>query len=197
MNVCHGFNPVLHSALLHLLTVTVWGWEIGTGYGFGDTPTSSPNASDSFRKAIKNTVSYESVPFQIGSQSFSFQVNWTQLGISGADVNVKDPMSVYYQYALAWKGGEELNATLRAAEDLNDTEQPRLCVILPLGLFKASVTNGYDKESPGNCEPALGRRCLEAITKMRSSGGSDCRPLWLPDECLNKFPSGGMASACT
>ena len=189
-------HPSASSSLL-LLAPAVSAWQLYTGLGFGDSP--SLTNSTLFESAIRTANTSASAPFQLGTQTLNFQVNITDLDVAGADVPQPDPTAVFTLYSLTWSGGEDLNATVAAAEGLaaDDETEPRLCATIPGGLFTTSVTNGYDFDAPGDCTGPLGRKCVDAITSAGFGGAiGRCSTAEIPEECSSKFSAGGFGTAC-
>lgn len=161
-------------------------------FGFGDAP---PGANASLVHQVSEyTPGFRTVPVQLGDRQFHFQANFS---VWKAPWLSNDAWMVYTAYSLHWDGGEDLNATLSAAQGLNDGQQPRLCATHPMGLFSAKVTNGYDLDDNGDCSGALGDKCVDAITNMGYGGYWDgCDGVPIPEECEGKFPLQGQTYAC-
>ncbi|THV83052.1 hypothetical protein D6D29_04184, partial [Aureobasidium pullulans] len=102
-------------------------------YGIGTWNTSYAISADSHPNATK------SVPFNIGAQNYTLQVNVAELEPTDPDTNgTTNPSVAASFYNLLWSGTSTLNETLQNTWGL---EKNDLCLVLPLGLFTSKATN--------------------------------------------------------
>ena len=146
--------------------------------------------------ANQNPNSTKSVPFQIGTQNYTFQVNVAEFTPTGAQANrIQNPRQAASFYNLLWSGDETLNETLRNAVTPGaGVITPQLCVTIPTGTNPRSTTNNYREEDNGDCSHAFGKQCMDDLKKVGSSEISSCGGSWMPDSCRSKLGSGGLAS---
>ncbi|THW14179.1 hypothetical protein D6D02_01774 [Aureobasidium pullulans] len=103
-------------------------------YGIGTWNTSYAIFANSHPNATK------SVPFNIGAQNYTLQVNVAELEPTDPDTNgTTNPSVAASFYNLLWSGTSTLNETLQNTWGL---EKNDLCLVLPLGLFTSKATNG-------------------------------------------------------
>ncbi|TIA31281.1 hypothetical protein D6C78_09041 [Aureobasidium pullulans] len=104
-------------------------------YGIGIWNTSYAISANSHPNATK------SVPFNIGAQNYTLQVNIAEIFPSNLDSNasIQNPSVAASFYNLLWSGTSTLNETLQNTWGL---EKNDLCLVLPLGLFTSKATNG-------------------------------------------------------
>lgn len=146
--------------------------------------------------ANQNPNNTKSVPFQIGTQNYTFQVNVAEFTPTGAQANrTQNPRQAASFYNLLWSGDETLNETLRNAVTSDaGVSTPQLCVTIPMGTAPRSATNNYREEDNGDCSHALGKQCLAALKNIGPTIISQCNGLWMPDSCSSKLGSGGLGS---
>ncbi|THY49825.1 hypothetical protein D6C98_06236 [Aureobasidium pullulans] len=103
-------------------------------YGIGTWNTSYAIFANSHPNATK------SVPFNIGAQNYTLQVNVAELEPTDPDTNgTTNPSVAASFYNLLWSGTSTLNETLQNTWGM---EKNDLCLVLPLGLFTSKATNG-------------------------------------------------------
>lgn len=146
--------------------------------------------------ANRNPNNTKSVPLQIGTQNYTFQVNVAEFTPTGAQANrTQNPRQAASFYNLLWSGDETLNETLsNAVTPGMGVSTPQLCVTIPMGTNPRSTTNNYREEDNGDCSHALGKQCMDDLKKVGPSEIIPCNPLWLPKSCGSKLGSGGLAS---
>jgi hypothetical protein len=146
--------------------------------------------------ANQNPNNTKSVPFQIGTQNYTFQVNVAELTPTGAQANrTQNPRQAASFYNLIWSGDETLNETLEnAVTSGTQGGTPQLCVTIPMGTMPRSTTNNYREQDNGDCSHAFGKQCMDDLKKVSASEISQCNALWMPKSCTSKFGSGGLAS---
>lgn len=147
-------------------------------------------------EANQNPNNTKSVPFQIGTQNYTFQVNVAEFTPTGAQANrTQNPRQAASFYNLIWSGGETLNETLQDAV-ISGTQGSRaeLCVTIHMGTMARSITNNYREEDNGDCSHAFGKQCMDDLKKVGYSEISQCNALWMPKSCTSKFGSGGFGS---
>ena len=156
-------------------------------YGMGIWNTSYAISANSHPNATK------SVPFNIGTQNYTLQVNVAELEPTDPDTNgTTNPRVAASFYNILWSGTSTLNETLQNTWGL---EKNDLCLVLPLGLFTSKATNGYKETDQGDCSNALGSKCMKDLAEVKSqvlSGG--CTGRWMPKSCASRFGDGGVGS---
>lgn len=147
--------------------------------------------------ANQNPNNTKSVPFQIGTQNYTFQVNVAEYTPTGAQANrTPNPRQAASFYNLLWSGDETLNETLRNAVTSGaGVSTPQLCVTIPMGTAPRSTTNNYREEDNGDCSHALGKECMDALKNIDPTIISQCNGFWMPKSCSSKLGSGGLGSA--
>ncbi|KAH0285704.1 hypothetical protein M436DRAFT_35290 [Aureobasidium namibiae CBS 147.97] len=142
--------------------------------------------------ANQNPNNTKSVPFQIGTQNYTFQVNVAEFIPTGSQANrTQDPRQAASFYNLLWSGEETLNETLRNAVTPDaGVITPQLCVTIPMGTAPRSATNNYREEDNGDCLHALGKQCMAALKNIGPTIISQCNGLWMPESCSSKLGSG-------
>ncbi|KAI4842699.1 hypothetical protein E4T44_02596 [Aureobasidium sp. EXF-8845] len=134
-----------------------------------------------------------SVPLQIGTQNFTFQVNVAEFTPTGIVANrTQNPRQAASFYNLIWPGGESLNETLKNAFN-SETTLP-LCVTVHTGTAARAITNNYREEDNGDCSRLFGKQCMDDIKSVGFSERDRCNAMWMPKSCNSKFGSGGFAS---
>ncbi|KAI4759037.1 hypothetical protein E4T52_08784 [Aureobasidium sp. EXF-3400] len=147
-------------------------------------------------EANQNPNNTKSVPFQINTQNYTFQVNVAEFTPTGVQANrTQNPRQAASFYNLIWSGDETLNETLQDAV-ISGTQgsRPELCVTIHTGTMARSITNNYREEDNGDCSHAFGKQCMDDIKKVGYSQISQCNGLWMPKSCTSKFGSGGIGS---
>jgi hypothetical protein len=135
----------------------------------------------------------QSVPLQIGTQNFTFQVNVAEFTPTGIVANrTQNPRQAASFYNLIWPGGESLNETLKSAFN-SETTLP-LCVTVHTGTAARAITNNYGEEDNGDCSRLFGKQCMDDLKSVGSSEINTCNAAWMPKSCNSKFGSGGFAS---
>ncbi|THY19992.1 hypothetical protein D6D01_06943 [Aureobasidium pullulans] len=157
-------------------------------YGIGIWNTSYAISANSHPNATK------SVPFNIGAQNYTFQVNVAELFPSNLDTNtsIQNPSVAASFYNVLWSGTSTLNETLQNTWRL---EKNDLCLVLPLGPLTSKATNGYKESDQGDCSNALGSECMKDLAEVKSqvlAGG--CTERWMPKSCASSFGDGGVGS---
>lgn len=181
------------SKLLMLLSTlaftSVQAWDGGV-YGLGYW-----NETYAF-EANENPNNTKSVPFQIGTQNYTFQVNVAELTPTGAQANrAQDPRQAASFYNIIWSGDERLNETLKNAVSSGTGEgTPQLCVTVHTGTMARSITNDYREEDNGDCSHAFGKQCMDDLKNIGFSETSRCSASWMPKSCTSKFGDGSFAS---
>lgn len=172
------------------LVPAVAGFRSAKIWSIGDYPLAINETS--FRDAIQSSNASRSVPFQLGQQTFQLRASVATVQNPSDEPSDEDLAAIFTQYTLSWEGDSGLNATVAAAENLTDDQQPRLCATIPAWLFSASVTNGYDFDQPGSCAGALGSKCADAMSSWGFGGYiPDCSTTYnIPEECDGIFPGG-------
>lgn len=146
--------------------------------------------------ANQNPNNTKSVPCQIGTRNYTFQVNVAEFTPTGTQANrTQNPRQAASFYNLLWSGDETLNETLRdAVTPSAGVSTPQLCVTIPMGTNPRSTTNNYREEDNGDCSHAFGKQCMDDLKKVGSSEISSCNGLWMPKSCSSKLGSGGLGS---
>ena len=156
-------------------------------YGIGTWNTSYAIFANSHPNATK------SVPFNIGAQNYTLQVNVAELEPTDPDTNgTTNPSVAASFYNLLWSGTSTLNETLQNTWGL---EKNDLCLVLPLGLFTSKATNGYKETDQGDCSNALGSKCMKDLAGIKSQILAEgCTGRWMPESCASRFGDGGVGS---
>jgi hypothetical protein len=176
-----------HTLLLVPSFAVAYASEISSGSVFGssnDTALMNANQHPNISK---------SVPFQMGSQNFTFRVNVAEF-TPDWNTTVQNPRVATSFYAIEWSGDTNLNDTMAAVESLSADQYPRICAKLPLDLLSASTTNGYNNKDDGDCTGALGKDCVNDLKQTSYDLGVSCSPT-IPESCDSKLASGGIGSA--
>jgi len=135
----------------------------------------------------------QSVPLQIGTQNFTFQVNVAEFTPTGIVANrTQNPRQAASFYNLIWPGGESLNETLKNAFN-SETTLP-LCVSVHTGTAARAITNNYRDEDNEDCSRLFGKQCMDDLKSVGYSEIDRCNALWMPKSCNSKIGSGGYAS---
>ncbi|KAI5209501.1 hypothetical protein E4T39_00739 [Aureobasidium subglaciale] len=147
-------------------------------------------------EANQNPNDTVSVPFQLGSQNFTMQVNIAEFTPTGRSVNrTENARQVASFYNMSWSGDISLNDTIRSASSqFTDGATPRLCISVPLGPMSRSATNGYREEDNGDCSHAFGSECMNDLKNVQSQTSGTCGGSWMPKSCIAKFGDGGIGS---
>lgn len=182
-------KTTLHIVLAGLASA-VAGFRSAQVWGIGEYPSGTNETV--LRDAIQSSNASRSVPFQLGAQTFQLRASVASVQNPSDDPSDENLAAIFTQYTLSWEGGSDLNATVAAAENLTDSQQPRLCATHPSGLYSASVTNGYDFDEPGSCAGALGSKCFDAMTSWGFAGYlPNCAATFnVPEECDGIFSGG-------
>ena len=178
--------------LLLLSTLTfcsAQAYDSGT-YGLGtwnETHALSANANP-------NTTN--SVPFAIGTQNYTFQVNIAEFTSPTSWSNhTSDRRYIASFYNLIWEGGNSLNQSLRDAVTTGTGEGiPKLCLTLHAGTLSQAATNAYTNQDEGDCSNAFGKQCMADLKKINGSVASDCTHSYMPQSCKSRFGDGSFAS---
>jgi hypothetical protein len=180
-------NMMKHTLLLVSSFAVAYAADISSGNVFGssnDTALMNANQHPNISK---------SVPFQMGSQNFTFRVNVAEF-TPDWNTTVQNPRVATSFYAIEWSGDTSLNDTMAAVESLSADQYPRICATLPLGLLSASINNGYDDKDDGDCTGALGKDCVNDLKQTSYDLGVSCSST-IPESCASKLASGGIGSA--
>ncbi|KAI4720496.1 hypothetical protein E4T48_03233 [Aureobasidium sp. EXF-10727] len=146
-------------------------------------------------EANENPNATHSVPFAIGTQNYTFQVNVAELTPTGVQANrTENPRQAAAFYNLIWDGDKSLNQSLKDGTSQGQGGIPQLCVTIPMGTLTRSATNGYREQDDGDCTNALGKQCMDDLKKVSTSDINNCNGLWMPDSCKSSFSDGGLAS---
>jgi hypothetical protein len=176
-----------HTLLLVSSFAVAYASDISLGNVFGssnDTALINANQHPNISK---------SVPFQMGSQNFTFRVNVAEF-TPDWNTTVQNPRVATSFYAIEWSGNISLNDTMAAVESLSSNQYPRICATLPLDLLSASTTNDYNDKDDGDCTRALGKDCVNDLKQTSYDLGVSCSPT-IPKSCGSKLDTGGIGSA--
>jgi hypothetical protein len=176
-----------HTLLLVSSFAIAYAADTSSGSVFGssnDTALMNANQHSNISK---------SVPFQMGSQNFTFRVNVAEF-TPDWNTTVQNPRVATSFYAIEWSGDTSLNDTMAAVESLSKDQYPRICATLPLDLLSASTTNGYNDKDDGDCTGALGKDCVNDLKQTSYDLGVSCSPT-IPKSCGSKLDTGGIGSA--
>ncbi|KAI5212983.1 hypothetical protein E4T38_00296 [Aureobasidium subglaciale] len=178
------------SSLILLCTVSLASAFDGGVYGLGYW-----NETYAW-EANQNPNDTVSVPFQLGSQNFTMQVNIAEFTPTGRYVNrTENARQVASFYDMSWSGGVSLNDTIQSASSgFTDAAVPRLCISVPLGPLSRSATNSYRENDNGDCSHAFGSECMNDLKKVQSVTYGSCGASWMPKSCVAKFGDGGIGS---
>jgi hypothetical protein len=146
-------------------------------------------------EANQNPNNTKSVPFQIGTQNYTFQVNVAEFAPTGPGlISIQNPRQAVSFYNLIWSGDEYLNETLENALTSTGGGAPQLCVTVHTGPMARSVTNNYREQDNGDCSHAFGKQCMDDLKKVSPTYINSCNALWMPKSCISKFGDGDLAS---
>ncbi|THY11995.1 hypothetical protein D6D01_08733 [Aureobasidium pullulans] len=159
---------------------------------FGAGPWNASYAQESNR----NPNATKSVPFQLGAQNYTFQVNVAELQPAGSIAkDAENPRVAASFYNMLWDGDYSLNDTLRNAFSFGQNAVPKLCVTVANGASTLSATNGYRDEDDGDCSHALGNQCMKDLANVTSTQLSgSCTGAWMPKSCISRLGTGGLLS---
>lgn len=160
---------------------------------FGAGPWNASYAQEGNR----NPNATKSVPFQLGTQNYTFQVNVAELQPTGSIAkDAENPRVAASFYNMLWDGDYSLNDTLRNAFSLGQNTVPKLCVTVATGTSTLSATNGYRDEDDGDCSHALGNQCMKDLANVTSTQLSgSCTGAWMPKSCISRLMgTGGLLS---
>jgi hypothetical protein len=146
-------------------------------------------------EANQNPNNTKSVPFQIGTQNYTFQVNVAEFTPTGPGlISIQNPRQAASFYNLIWSGDEYLNDTLENTVTSTGGGAPQLCVTVHTGPIARSVTNNYREQDNGDCSHAFGKQCMDDLKKVSPTYINSCNALWMPKSCISKFGDGDLAS---
>lgn len=185
---------MINQALLFLWTFAFSSARAQLSDGvFGAGPWNDSYAQESNR----NPNATKSVPFQLGAQNYTFQVNVAELQPTGSIAkDAENPRVAASFYNMLWDGDYSLNDTLRNAFSLGQNTVPKLCVTVATGTSTLSATNGYRDEDDGDCSHALGNQCMKDLANVTSTQLSgSCTGAWMPKSCISRLMgTGGLLS---
>ncbi|CAD0022170.1 unnamed protein product, partial [Aureobasidium pullulans] len=147
-------------------------------YGIGTWNTSYAIFANSHPNATK------SVPFNIGAQNYTLQVNVAELEPTDPDTNgTTNPSVAASFYNLLWSGTSTLNETLQ-----NTWGWKRMTYVLyfPWGYSPAKPPMGIKKQIKGIAVMRWG-----ANSQILAEG---CTGRWMPESCASGFGDGGVGS---
>jgi hypothetical protein len=146
-------------------------------------------------EANQNPNNTKSVPFQIGTQNYTFQVNVAEFTPTGPGlISTRNPRQAASFYNLIWSEDEYLNETLLNAVTSTGQGTPQLCVTVHTGPMARSITNNYREQDNGDCSHAFGKQCMDDLKKVDAVQINNCNALWMPKSCTSKFGDGDVAS---